>query len=110
MQSAQAKRVRRPQYGMSKGVRSQSRCAVGAGAASVLFRRSVVVPVTRSAASRDTEEVQRKEALVTSIFMISSALEIGLVIAASAVFLAMVITALALIIWLVAGFVSASHP
>lgn len=47
---------------------------------------------------------------MTSIFMISSALEIGLVIAASAVFLAMVITALALIIWLVAGFVSASHP
>ena len=47
---------------------------------------------------------------MTSIFMISSALEIGLVIAAGAVFLAMVITALALIIWLVAGFVSASHP
>ncbi len=47
---------------------------------------------------------------MTSIFMISSALEIGLVIAASAIFLAMVITALALIVWLVAGFVSASHP
>lgn len=47
---------------------------------------------------------------MTSIFMISSALEIGLVIAASAIFLAMVITALALILWLVAGFVSASHP
>jgi len=47
---------------------------------------------------------------VTSIFIISSALEIGLVLAASAIFLAMVIAALALIAWLVAGFVSATHP
>ena len=47
---------------------------------------------------------------MTSIFIISSALEIGLVIAASAIFLAMVITALALVVWLVAGFVSAAHP
>jgi len=47
---------------------------------------------------------------VTSVFIVSSALEVGLVIAASAIFLAMVITVLALITWFVAGIVSASHP
>ena len=48
--------------------------------------------------------------IVTSTLMISSALEIGLVITASAIFLAMVITALALIIWVVAGFIAAAQP
>ena len=47
---------------------------------------------------------------MTSLFMISSALEVGLVIVASAIFAAMVITVLALITWFVAGIVSASHP
>ena len=47
---------------------------------------------------------------MTSIFMISSALEVGLVIAASAIFLAMVVAFLALVVWFVAGFVSATHP
>jgi hypothetical protein len=56
------------------------------------------------------KELNERRHSVTSIFMISSALEIGLVITASAIFLAMVITALALIIWLVAGFVSAAQP
>jgi len=47
---------------------------------------------------------------MTSLFMISSALEVGLVIAASAIFVVMVITVLALITWFVAGIVSASQP
>ena len=47
---------------------------------------------------------------MTSIVMFSSALEVGLVLAASAIFLAMVITVVALIVWLVGGFVSATHP
>jgi len=40
----------------------------------------------------------------------SSALEIVLVLAGSAIFLAMVVTAVAVVIWLVAGFMSATHP
>jgi hypothetical protein len=47
---------------------------------------------------------------MTSVFMVSSALEIGLVIAAGAIFLAMVIAALAVIVWFVAGLGSAAHP
>jgi hypothetical protein len=47
---------------------------------------------------------------MTSVFMIASALEVGLVIAASVIFLAMVIAGLALIVWFVAGFVTATHP
>ncbi len=47
---------------------------------------------------------------MTSIFMVSSALEIGLVILASAIFLAMVIAGLAVVVWLVAGVVSSAHP
>ncbi len=56
-----------------------------------------------------TEFNERRHS-VTSICIISSALEIALVIAASAIFLAMVIIALALIVWLLGGFVSAAHP
>jgi hypothetical protein len=40
----------------------------------------------------------------------SSALEIVLVLVGSAIFAAMVITALALLVWLVAGLLSATHP
>jgi hypothetical protein len=47
---------------------------------------------------------------MTSLFLASSALEIGLVVVAGAIFAAMVIAALALLVWLVAGFVSAAHP
>jgi hypothetical protein len=45
---------------------------------------------------------------MTSIVM-SSALEVGLVIAAGVIFLAMVIAAAAVLVWFVAGFVSATH-
>ncbi len=45
-----------------------------------------------------------------SSILMSSALEAGLVIAAGAIFVGMVITAIAVIVWTVAGFVSASHP
>ena len=47
---------------------------------------------------------------MTSIVMSSSALEVGLVIAAGAIFLAMVVAVVALIVWFVGGFVSATHP
>ena len=46
---------------------------------------------------------------MTSILM-SSALEVGLVIAAGAIFLAMVVAVVALIAWFVGGLVSATHP
>jgi len=46
---------------------------------------------------------------VTSVFMIASALEVGLVVAAAVIFLAMILAALAVSIWFVAGFISATH-
>ena len=46
---------------------------------------------------------------MSSVFMVASALEVGLVIVASVIFLAMVIAGLALIVWFVAGFVRATH-
>lgn len=55
-------------------------------------------------------EFKERRYAMTSLFMLSSALEVGFVIAASAIFVAMVITVLALITWFVAGIVSASHP
>jgi hypothetical protein len=36
--------------------------------------------------------------------------EVGLVVAAAVIFLAMIVAALAVIIWSVAGFISATHP
>lgn len=56
-----------------------------------------------------TEFNERRHS-VPSIFILASALEVGLVIVAGAIFVSMVIAALALVVWLVAGFVSASHP
>jgi len=46
---------------------------------------------------------------VTSVFMIASVFEVGLVVAAAVIFLAMIVAALAVIIWSVAGFISATH-
>ena len=46
---------------------------------------------------------------MTSMFMIASVLEVGLVVVAAAIFLAMVVAALAVIVWFVAGFFSATH-
>jgi hypothetical protein len=46
---------------------------------------------------------------VTSLFMIASVLELGLVVAAAVIFLAMIVAALAVIIWSVAGVMSATH-
>ena len=56
------------------------------------------------------KEFNERRHPVTSVFMFSSALEVGLVVAAGAIFLAMIIAALAVVIWSVAGFVSATHP
>jgi hypothetical protein len=42
--------------------------------------------------------------------MIASALEVGLVVFAAVIFLAMLVAGLAVLIWSVAGFVSATHP
>jgi hypothetical protein len=46
---------------------------------------------------------------MTSILMIGSALEVALVVAASVIFLAMIVAAVAVIIWAVAGVLSATH-
>jgi hypothetical protein len=46
---------------------------------------------------------------VTPVFLISSALEILLVLAASAMFLVMIIAAVAAVVWFVAGLFSATH-
>jgi hypothetical protein len=46
---------------------------------------------------------------VTTIFTIASVLEVGLVVVAAVIFLAMIVTALALVVWAIAGFSSATH-
>ena len=46
---------------------------------------------------------------MTSLFVIASVLEVGLVVAAALIFLAMVVAALAVVVWSVAGVVSATH-
>jgi hypothetical protein len=46
---------------------------------------------------------------VISIAMIASVLEVGLVVVAAAIFLTMIVAVLAVIVWLVAGFASATH-
>jgi hypothetical protein len=46
---------------------------------------------------------------VTPVFLISSALEIFLVLLAGAIFLTMIIAAVAALVWFVAGLFSATH-
>ena len=46
---------------------------------------------------------------MASVFVIASALEVGLVILAAAIFLTMVVAGLAVLIWSVAGVISATH-
>ena len=46
---------------------------------------------------------------MTPVFLIASALEILLVLAASAMFLVMIIAAVAVVVWFVAGLFSATH-
>jgi len=46
---------------------------------------------------------------VTSVLMLGSVVEVGLVIVAAVIFLTMVVAALAVIVWSVAGFLSATH-
>ena len=46
---------------------------------------------------------------VTPVFIISSALEITLVLVAGAIFLTMGVTGVAAVVWLVAGLFSATH-
>ena len=41
--------------------------------------------------------------------LIASVLEVGLVVVAAAIFLTMIVAVLAVIVWLVAGFSSATH-
>lgn len=41
--------------------------------------------------------------------MIASALEVGLVVVAAVIFLAMIVAALAVIVWSIAGVLSATH-
>ncbi len=43
------------------------------------------------------------------LFTIASVLEVGLVVVAAVIFLAMILAALAVIIWSVAGVISATH-
>ena len=45
---------------------------------------------------------------MTSVFMIASALEVGLVVLAAVIFLAMIVAAVAVIVWSVAGFITAA--
>lgn len=47
---------------------------------------------------------------MTSLLMASSALEVGLVIAAGVIFVAMVVAGLAVIVWSIGGFFRATHP
>jgi hypothetical protein len=46
---------------------------------------------------------------VIAIALIGSVLEVGLVVIAAAIFLTMIVAVLAVIVWLVAGFLSATH-
>jgi hypothetical protein len=47
---------------------------------------------------------------MTSVLLASSALEVGFVVLAYIIFLGMVVAAVAVIVWSVAGFLSATHP
>ena len=47
---------------------------------------------------------------MASVFIMASALEVGFVILAAVIFLAMVVAGLAVLIWSVAGVISATHP
>ena len=47
---------------------------------------------------------------MASVFMMASALEVGLVIIAAVIFLAMLVAGLGVLIWSVAGVISATHP
>jgi len=46
---------------------------------------------------------------MTSVFVMASALEVALVVAAAILFLAMIVAAVAVIVWSVAGVFSATH-
>jgi hypothetical protein len=46
---------------------------------------------------------------VSFLVMIASALEVGLVVLAAVIFLAMIVAALAVIVWSIAGVLSATH-
>jgi len=46
---------------------------------------------------------------MTTMFVIASVLEVGLVVVAAVMFLAMIVAALAVVIWAIAGFSSATH-
>jgi hypothetical protein len=46
---------------------------------------------------------------MASVFIMASALEVGLVVFAAVIFLAMLTVGLAVLIWTVAGFASATH-
>jgi hypothetical protein len=46
---------------------------------------------------------------MTSIFLTGSVLEIGLVIFAGVIFVGMIVVALAVIVWTIAGLLSATH-
>jgi len=46
---------------------------------------------------------------MTSVFLIASVLEVGLVVLAAVIFLAMIVAALAVIVWSLAGVLSATH-
>jgi len=60
-------------------------------------------------AERTVKEFKEKEAPEIVIALIASVLEVGLVVVAAAIFLTMIVAVLAVIVWLVAGLVSATH-
>jgi hypothetical protein len=53
------------------------------------------------------ESKERRAPMISTL--IASVLEVGLVVVAAAIFLSMVVAGLAVFVWLVAGFSSATH-
>ena len=69
-----------------------------------------MVPLIRDRRRRAIlQEYKERRHKVTPVFLISSALEIFLVLVAGAIFLTMVIAAVAAAVWFVAGLLSAAH-
>jgi fatty acid desaturase len=63
----------------------------------------------RSRREPTLKEFNERRHPMTSVFLASAFGEVVLVVAAAVIFLAMILAALAVIIWFVAGFISATH-
>jgi hypothetical protein len=90
----------------------RSRESEGAGRRKFAALRAEISgsPDTRLLPSRNRAGIHKgRRHTVTPVFLISSALEIFLVLFAGVIFLTMIVAAVAAVVWFVAGLYSATH-